>query len=82
MDSLNSRLAMTLFSVYLLLYGGFVLMNAFAPDLMETTPAAGVNLAIWYGFGLIIAAFALALLYGGLCRDSDEEADGEEEKQL
>ena len=53
-----------LFVIYLLLYGGFVLINAFAPELMEATPIAGVNLAILYGFGLILAAFAMALLYG------------------
>ena len=35
---------------------------------MQRTPYAGVNLAIWYGFALIIAAFVLALLYGLLCR--------------
>ena len=31
---------------------------------MEATPLAGVNLAIWYGFGLIVAALVLALIYG------------------
>ena len=43
-------------------------MNAFAPKLMETTPLWGVNLAILYGFALILAAFALALVYAWLCR--------------
>lgn len=65
----NARIGMRLFVVYLVLYGGFVLLNAFAPNSMEWTPMAGVNLAIWYGFGLILAALCLALLYGMLCRD-------------
>jgi hypothetical protein len=34
---------------------------------MERTPFAGVNLAIWYGFGLIVAAIFLALVYGWAC---------------
>ena len=34
---------------------------------------AGVNLAILYGFGLIIAALVLALLYGWLCKSDDSE---------
>ena len=76
----NSRYGLALFSVYLLLYGGFVLLNAFAPEQMERTPISGVNLAILYGFGLIAAAFVLALIYGWLCRArgaADEpEADG------
>ena len=66
MRSRASRVGLVLFAVYLVLYGGFVLLNAFAPATMEWTPVAGVNLAILYGFGLIVAAFALALLYGWL----------------
>jgi uncharacterized membrane protein (DUF485 family) len=31
---------------------------------MEVTPLAGVNLAIWFGFGLILTAILLALVYG------------------
>ena len=64
MNNRNARLGFALFSIYLVLYGGFVFINAFAPSLMELTPLAGVNLAVWYGFGLIVAALALALIYG------------------
>jgi uncharacterized membrane protein (DUF485 family) len=60
----STRLGLFLFAVYLALYGGFVLLAAFAPQAMESTPLAGVNLAIWYGFGLIAAALVLALIYG------------------
>lgn len=63
-----SRIGLSLFAVYLALYGGFVLLAAFAPQSMEVTPMAGVNLAIWYGFGLIVAAFVLALVYGWASR--------------
>jgi uncharacterized membrane protein (DUF485 family) len=59
---------MILFVLYLIFYGGFVLLNAFRPEVMDWVPAAGVNLAIWYGFALIFAALALALLYAWLCR--------------
>jgi uncharacterized membrane protein (DUF485 family) len=64
----RSRIGLVLFAVYLLLYGGFVLLNAFAPEQMDRTPLLGVNLAVLYGFLLIIVAFVLALLYGWLCR--------------
>ena len=63
----NARTGLILFMVYLALYGGFVLLNAFAPEKMERKVYAGVNLAIVYGFVLIAAAFLLALLYGWLC---------------
>lgn len=64
----NARVGLVLFCVYLVLYGGFVGLNAFSPTTMEATPIAGINLAILYGFGLILAALVLALLYGFLCR--------------
>ena len=64
----NARLGLRLFTIYTLLYAGFVLINTFQPDWMEVTPLAGVNLAVLLGFALIIAAFVLALLYGWLCR--------------
>jgi uncharacterized membrane protein (DUF485 family) len=63
-----ARIGLVFFALYLALYAGFVLINAFAPQLMEWTPLAGVNLAIWYGFGLIVAALVFALAYGWACR--------------
>ena len=68
MQQRNARYGIVLFLVYLALYSGFVLIAAFSPATMERTPAAGVNLAIWYGFGLIAAAIVMALIYGWLCR--------------
>jgi uncharacterized membrane protein (DUF485 family) len=73
MEKRNSRIGLVLFGIYLVLYGGFVLLNAFSPETMEKTPMAGVNLAILYGFGLIIAALVLALLYGWICQSGDAE---------
>jgi uncharacterized membrane protein (DUF485 family) len=64
----NSRLGLILFAFYSLLYLGFVLISALATDLMDITVIAGLNLAIVYGFGLIFAAFALAMAYGLLCK--------------
>ena len=74
MQTRNSRIGLVLFGVYLLLYGGFVFLNAFSPESMEVIPVAGVNLAIVFGFGLILAAFVLALVYGFLCRATKEQA--------
>lgn len=67
MQQRNARIGLRLFFVYLAFYGGFVLLAAFRPESMEVTPAAGVNLAVWYGFSLIIAALVLAMIYGWAC---------------
>ena len=78
MNNRNARLGFALFSIYLVLYGGFVFINAFAPSLMELTPLAGGNLAVWYGFGLIVAALALALIYGWVASNpADDQIDSQ-----
>ena len=71
----NTRLGIVLFFIYTLLYVGFVLINAFAADMMESRVAAGLNLAIVYGFALIVIALLMALIYGVLCRRDSGDAD-------
>ncbi len=79
MQTRNAKIGFFLFGIYLLLYGGFVFLNAFAPETMEITPIAGVNLAILYGFGLIISAFVLAMIYGFVCRGDDGSTSKQED---
>ncbi|MCA9199894.1 MAG: DUF485 domain-containing protein [Planctomycetales bacterium] len=69
MHDRNARIGAVLCLIYSAVYSGFVLLNVFKSDIMETTPLPGINLAILYGFGLIVLAFLLALLYGVLCRN-------------
>lgn len=69
-----SPLGLALFAAYTLLYLGFVLINAFSASTMETVVFAGLNLAIVYGFGLIIAAIVLAFIYGFASRESGERS--------
>lgn len=78
-DSGTSPLGMTLFAVYTLLYLGFVLINTFMADAMDTIVFAGLNLAIVYGFGLIVVAIILALIYGVAAGRSDlgKQSQGE-----
>ena len=52
----NARTGMMLFVLYLLLYGGFIGLSAFAPQAMATPLLAGANVAVVYGLGLIVAA--------------------------
>jgi len=77
MSDRNARFGLILFFVYLLFYGGFVFLSAFSPETMETMPIEGINLAILYGFALIIVAFVLALIYGAVCRLSKQSSKEE-----
>ena len=75
----NSRLGLILFAIYLVLYLGFVFINAFAADWMEKIVLAGLNLAIVYGFALIVIALLLAGVYGLLCRAEPSETSSKQE---
>ena len=68
----NARLGLWFFAVYCILYGGFMVLSAFSFKTLAK-PVAGVNWAILYGMGLIVAALVLAILYMFLCtRDGDQ----------
>ena len=59
----KSQLGLTLFIVYVLMYGGFMGLVLGRPDLLSWRPFGGVNLAIASGMGLIAAACVLAFIY-------------------
>ena len=67
-----ARSGLILFAVYLVFYVAFVVLTAFAAEWMRTE-LAGVNVAIHAGFGLIVGAFLLALVYLWLCRGGDKK---------
>ena len=64
-----SRLGRGLFLFYTAIYAGFVLLAAFATDVMDRPAIAGLNVAVVYGFGLIVLAFVLSVIYGIRTRD-------------
>jgi uncharacterized membrane protein (DUF485 family) len=64
----NSRMGVILFVVYVVFYGGFMALSAFAPSAMSQPCLGGANLAVVYGFALIVAALVLALVYMKVCR--------------
>lgn len=81
MLSRNARFGLKLFFGYLFLYGSFVLLSAFAPSIMELQPIAGLNLAVLWGFGLIIAAVVFALVYGAMCADEEGQPNSKNGEQ-
>ena len=68
----NARIGLILFVIYVVFYAAFVWLSAFRPAVMAKPFIGGVNLAVCYGFGLIIAAFVLAIIYMLLCDDAAE----------
>jgi uncharacterized membrane protein (DUF485 family) len=73
----KTRLGVILFVVYTLVYAGFIFINVTFPKLMKTD-IGSLNLAIVYGFGLIVLAVILALVYNHVCTRAEENAEREE----
>jgi len=53
---------LALFAVYCVFYAVFMVLVAFAPDVLAMRVLGGVNLAVAYGLGLIVAAVVLAAI--------------------
>lgn len=80
--SFKKRLGVMMFLAYLVIYAGFVAINLLKPAMMARTVLLGLNLAIVYGFALIIAALALALVYNHMCTTREKKLGlGADEKE-
>ncbi len=76
----KSRLGLKLFFIYAFIYAGFVFIGVTKPSLMGVNVIFGLNLAIVYGFGLIIIAIVMGFLYHLACsRLEDELNTGEDQ---
>ncbi len=63
----KTKLGLVLFAFYSLVYAGFVGINVINQKLMSTQICCGLNLAVIYGFGLIILAIVMGLIYNHIC---------------
>lgn len=77
--SVKSKLGIILFTLYALIYAGFIFINVFAPGVMGKE-IGSINLAIYYGLGLIIFALVLAVIYNHYCTRSEEKMNQNEEQ--
>ncbi len=68
----NTRMGVVLLLVYIAFYAGFMAFSAFNPSAMARAPLGGPNLAVLYGFGLIVLALVLAVVYMRVCRKSGQ----------
>lgn len=59
----KSRLGLKLFFFYAMVYFGFVFISISRPALLGKKIFLGLNLAIIYGFGLILLAIIMGFLY-------------------
>jgi uncharacterized membrane protein (DUF485 family) len=76
----KARLGIKLFVIYALVYAGFVAINTINPALMERPMPFGLNLAVFYGFGLIISAIIMGIIYNAICTRYENEMNKEEDQ--
>ena len=69
-EKYKTKLGIYMFIGYLLLYALFVGINTVNPKVMDIV-IAGQTLAVLYGFGLILFALILAVIYNRLCTQAE-----------
>ena len=69
----KTRLGLNLFFIYCLIYSGFVIINTIKPKLMGLTIIFNLNLAAIYGFGLIILAIIMGVIYNSICTKAENK---------
>ena len=70
-SSYKTRIGLWMFTLYTLIYAGFVGINIVKPSVMAST-FGGLNLAVIYGIGLIVFAFVLAMIYNHFCTAAEK----------
>lgn len=63
----KAKLGVVLFIIYTIIYAGFVLIGLTKPELMGLEIIAEQNIAIIYGFGLIVLAIIMGFIYNYIC---------------
>ncbi len=70
----KANMGVYLFFAYALVYAGFVAIAIYDVTIMDRKMIFGLNLAITYGFGLIILALIMAVIYNHICTQKEIQA--------
>lgn len=76
----KAKLGIKFFFIYLFFYAGFVAIGVLNYELLAIEVVWGINLAIFYGIGLIVFAVLLGILYNFLCSRYEDEMNKKEDK--
>ena len=69
----KKKVGIRMFIAYAVVYAGFIIINTVVPKLMGKPAAFGLNLAVTYGFGLIILAIIAGIIYNAICTKKEDE---------
>lgn len=71
----NATYGLWFFALYCLFYAGFMYLATFHFNLLRHDALAGINWAVLYGMGLILAAIVLAIIYVIVCNPAHDHAE-------
>jgi len=74
----KTRLGIWMFVLYTIVYGVFVAIGVANYEAMKIIVVFDLNLAVTYGFGLIVLAIILGLIYNWRCTTIENEMNKEE----
>jgi uncharacterized membrane protein (DUF485 family) len=78
-EGFKSRVGLIMFAIYCVVYFIFILIAVLNPKLMGAS-VGKLNVAITYGFFLIVLAIVQALIYNRICTNREKQ-DQEAEKK-
>lgn len=68
----KTKLGVKMFIAYTLVYATFVILNTTNPKIMESI-IFGQTAAVIWGFGLIVLALVMAVVYNHLCTKAEKQ---------
>ena len=74
----KTRLGIWMFALYFIVYGVFVAIGVANYEAMSNLVLGELNLAVTYGFGLIVLAIILGLIYNWRCTKIENEMNKED----
>ncbi|ODA42344.1 DUF485 domain-containing protein [Desulfosporosinus sp. BG] len=74
LEKKKARLGVVMFIIYTVIYAGFIYINVWDSQVMRIS-VGSFNVAILYGFGLIVLALVLAIIYNQICTNAEKLTD-------
>jgi uncharacterized membrane protein (DUF485 family) len=69
----KAKLGVILFIIYTIIYAGLVIIGLTVPETLGAKVLFGQNLAIVYGFGLILLAIIMGFFYNYFCSKFEDK---------
>ncbi len=76
----KAKLGIKFFFLYLFFYAGFVAIGVLNYELLAAEVFRGINLAVFYGIGLIVFAVLLGMVYNFLCSRYEDKMNVREDE--